>query len=90
MNTTDIYNLAADDLACYAIAIWPGLELAAHHELMVKKLEDLISGKSKRLECTCHPDTAKPYSGPDSLQPTTLANTRISRDRHHLRTRVSE
>ncbi len=49
MKITYTYKLAADDLACYATAMWPGLELASHHELMVRKFEDLLDGRTDRL-----------------------------------------
>jgi predicted phage terminase large subunit-like protein len=41
--------LARHDLACYAIAHWPGFELAAHHRLMADKLESIARGKIKKL-----------------------------------------
>jgi hypothetical protein len=36
MKITDIYKLAADDLACYATALRPEFELARHHDLIIR------------------------------------------------------
>src|ERR1700680_34429 len=40
-----ILSLAAEDLACYAVAMWRGFELAAHHQLIVDKLEAVERGE---------------------------------------------
>jgi hypothetical protein len=47
----EILRLVHDDLACYAVAIWPGFELAAHHELIVERLEAVERGEIARLIC---------------------------------------
>src|SRR5215469_18510231 len=44
-----ILHLARHDLACYAIAQWPPFELAAHHRVIVEKLEAVERGKIQRL-----------------------------------------
>ena len=36
----EILRLAHDDLACYAVAMWPEFDLAAHHELIVDRLAE--------------------------------------------------
>src|SRR5438552_12568015 len=41
--------LARDDLACYAVAMHPRFEVAAHHELIVNRLEGVERGEIKRL-----------------------------------------
>ena len=41
--------LAHEDLACYCIAQWPQFERAAHHELIISKLEAVERGEVKRL-----------------------------------------
>ncbi len=38
MNSRDLLALAREDLACYALAVYPNFELAAHHRLIVDKL----------------------------------------------------
>ena len=48
MNPLEILQLARADLACYAVAQWPGFELAAHHRLLVK-LEDAGFGDLENL-----------------------------------------
>ena len=45
----DILRLVRDDLACYAVAMWPRFELAAHHQLIVERLEALERGEIPRL-----------------------------------------
>ena len=49
MNPLEILQLARGDLACYAIAQWPGFELAAHHRLLVDMLEAVERGEIRRL-----------------------------------------
>jgi predicted phage terminase large subunit-like protein len=46
---TSLFALSHQDLACYAIAQWPSFELAAHHELIVSKLEAVERGEISRL-----------------------------------------
>jgi predicted phage terminase large subunit-like protein len=41
--------LAHEDLACYAVALWPQFELAHHHELIVSRLEAVERGEISRL-----------------------------------------
>ena len=56
---TDVLQLAKDDLACYAIAQWPGFELAAHHRIIVEKLEALERGEICRLMISMPPRHGK-------------------------------
>ena len=49
MNPLEILQLARADLACYAVAQWPGFELAAHHRLLVEMLEAVERGQVRRL-----------------------------------------
>ena len=44
-----VLALARADLACYSIAQWPPFELAAHHRLIVEKLEAVERGEIQRL-----------------------------------------
>src|SRR6266849_6383016 len=41
--------LAHQDLACYAIALWPPFELACHHALFVSRLEAIERAENSRL-----------------------------------------
>jgi hypothetical protein len=41
--------LAHEDLACYAVAVWPQFSLANHHELIVSRLEAVERGEISRL-----------------------------------------
>jgi predicted phage terminase large subunit-like protein len=41
--------LAHEDLACYAIGLWPQFSLARHHELIVSRLEAVERGELSRL-----------------------------------------
>jgi predicted phage terminase large subunit-like protein len=45
----NVIALAADDLALYAMAQWPRFQLAAHHALLVDKLEAAARGEISRL-----------------------------------------
>jgi len=50
MSPAEMVALAArEDLACYAIAQWPGFELAPHHSLIVEELERIERGDIRRL-----------------------------------------
>jgi hypothetical protein len=49
MNSRDLLALAREDLACYALAVYPNFELAAHHRLIVDKLEAVERGEISRL-----------------------------------------
>ena len=40
---------AYEDFACFAIALWPRLELASHHLRIVSQLEAIESGTQSRL-----------------------------------------
>lgn len=45
----DLLALAAEDLAVYAVANWPGLALAQHHKIIVEKPEAVERGEIDRL-----------------------------------------
>jgi predicted phage terminase large subunit-like protein len=45
----EILGLAAIDLACYSVALWPGFEVAEHHRIIIEKLEAVERGEIKRL-----------------------------------------
>jgi Terminase large subunit, T4likevirus-type, N-terminal len=45
----NVLPLARKDLACYAIALHPGFELAPHHRFTIGKLEAVERGKIRRL-----------------------------------------
>jgi hypothetical protein len=49
IETQQLLALAHEDLACYAIALWPQFSLARHHELIVSRLEALERGELSRL-----------------------------------------
>ena len=63
----EILQLARGDLACYAMALWPRFELAAHHRLTVEQLEAVERGDFRRLMMSCRPVTGKAYSEPRFL-----------------------
>jgi predicted phage terminase large subunit-like protein len=48
MITDDIQLLARDDFACYAVALWRGLKLAAFHRSIIDTLEDIERGRIRR------------------------------------------
>jgi hypothetical protein len=48
MTEQDILQLGREDLACYAFAVDPNFELAAHHRLMVDNLEAVERGEISR------------------------------------------
>lgn len=54
-----ILQLVRDDLACYAAAMWPRFELAAHHQLIVERLEAVERGKLTRLMISLPPRHGK-------------------------------
>jgi len=58
-DTMDILALARNDLACYAIALWPSFELAAHHRIIVEKLEAVERGEISRLTISMPPRHGK-------------------------------
>ena len=53
--------LAHEDLACYSIAQWPQFERAAHHELIISKLEAVERGEIKRLMISLPPRHGKSF-----------------------------
>jgi hypothetical protein len=48
-STHEILGLASVDLACYSVALWPGFELARHHQTIIEKLEAVDRGEITRL-----------------------------------------
>jgi predicted phage terminase large subunit-like protein len=44
-----ILPLAHADLGCYAVALYPGYQLAMHHRVLIEQLEKVESGAIKRL-----------------------------------------
>ena len=61
MKITDIYKLAADDLACYATALRPEFELARHHDLIIRVLESVERGERDRQIICLPPRHGKSY-----------------------------
>src|SRR6266849_2534663 len=55
----EILPLARYDLACYAVAIWRGFELAAYHQLIVDRLENVERGEITRLMISLPPRHGK-------------------------------
>jgi predicted phage terminase large subunit-like protein len=55
----EILALARDDLACYAVAMCHGFELAEHHRLIVDQLEGVERGEIKRLMISLPPRHGK-------------------------------
>ena len=51
---TKLLSLARDDFACYAVALWPSFELAAHHLIIVDRLEAVERGEIRR-QIICMP-----------------------------------
>lgn len=49
LDMRQIFALAHEDLACYAIALWPQFELARHHSLVISELEAIEQGQQSRL-----------------------------------------
>lgn len=45
----ELLLLAAEDLAVYTVANWPGFVMAKHHEMVVEKLEAVRRGEIGRL-----------------------------------------
>ena len=48
-STREVLQLAAVDLACYSVALWPGFEVARHHQTIIEKLEAVERGEITRL-----------------------------------------
>jgi len=63
VNNDEILLLARVDLACYAAALWPPFELAAHHRLIVDKLEAVERGDVRRLMIFMPPRHGKSLLG---------------------------
>jgi len=63
VNTSELLALARMDLACYATAIWPGFELAAHHRVLVDKFEAVDRGDITRLAVCMPPRHSKSLIG---------------------------
>ena len=63
MNSRDLLALAREDLACYALAVYPNFELAAHHRLIVDKLEAVERGEISRLMIFMPPRHGKSLLG---------------------------
>lgn len=63
MNGDELLKLARGDLACYAIAIQPGFELAAHHRLVVDRLEAVERREISRLMSFMAPRHGKTLLG---------------------------
>jgi len=59
----EVLMLARVDLACYATALWPSFELAAHHRLIVDKLEAVERGDIRRLMIFMPPRHGKSLLG---------------------------
>jgi hypothetical protein len=55
----EILQLVRDDLACYAAAMWPAFKLAAHHQLIVERLEAVERGEITRLMISLPPRHGK-------------------------------
>jgi hypothetical protein len=59
INPESVLPLAANDLACYALAVWPGFELARHISLLVDRLQDVERGEIRRLAVLLPPRHGK-------------------------------
>ena len=59
----DLLALARQDLGCYAAAQWPRFKLAAHHKLMISKLEAVERGEISRLMIFLPPRHGKSLTG---------------------------
>jgi hypothetical protein len=55
----EILGLAANDLACFAVATHPNFEMALHTRAIIDKLEAVERGKIKRLMILCPPRHGK-------------------------------
>jgi len=49
LNSNEVLALAYADLACYGAAMYPGFEMAAHHEIIIDALEEIERGSIRRL-----------------------------------------
>jgi len=45
----NVLPLARADLGCYAVALYPGFQLTRHHRVLIERLEEVESGKIKRV-----------------------------------------
>ena len=61
MQTQDFLRLAADDFACYAVTMRGEFELAAHHEVIVSRLEAVEHGYTTRQIICMPPRHGKSY-----------------------------
>ena len=59
----NILVLAREDLACYSLGQWPPFELAAHHRIIVNKLEAVERGEIRRLIICMPPRHGKSLLG---------------------------
>jgi len=59
MTDQELLALPAEDLACYALAMWPSFELAAHHAKLVEHLEAVERGEITRLAIAMPPRHGK-------------------------------
>jgi hypothetical protein len=59
IKTEELLALAGEDLAVYAVANWPGFELARHHEIVVEQLEAVERGEIDRLMIFLPPRAGK-------------------------------
>jgi hypothetical protein len=55
----ELLALAAEDLAVYTVANWPGFELAKHHQIVVEKLKAVERGEIDRLMIFLPPRVGK-------------------------------
>ena len=60
---SELFALAHEDLACYAIAQYPQFELAPHTELIIRKLESVERGEIRRLIVLLPPRHGKSVTG---------------------------
>lgn len=63
INDDEVLLLARMDLACYATALWPPFELAAHHRCIVDKLEAVERGEIDRVMIFMPPRHGKSFLG---------------------------
>jgi predicted phage terminase large subunit-like protein len=63
VNTRDLWKLSQMDLACCATALWPPFKLAAHHQLIVDRLEAVERGEITRLMIFMPPRHGKSLLG---------------------------
>lgn len=59
MDDQKAFNLAARSLKAFSLLFWPGFEVAPHHQLIIDKLELLVSGRIKKLAVVLPPRHGK-------------------------------